>query len=104
MVIITHRAFLSGFVWMREYMKVTNKICSCISMSGSIGVVILTFTIGQVIEDIPLILMYQSFATLSLSCIILGVASIIGRSILKQNSIDIEKKNSEAKTLMLEKS
>ena len=76
-------------------------------MSGSIGVVILTFTIGQVIEDIPLILMYQSFATLSLSCIILGIASIIGRSILKQNSIDsidIEKKNSEAKSLMLEKS
>ena len=87
---------------MREYMKVTNKICSC--MSGSIGVVILTFIIGQVIEDIPLILMYQSFATLSLSCIILGIASIIGRSILKQNSIDIEKKHSEAKTLMLEKS
>ena len=74
-------------------MKVTSKICSCIGVSGSIGVIVSSFAIGQVIEDFPLILMYQTFSTLTLCFVILGIATFVGKS-LRQNSLV---KNQEVK-------
>ena len=68
-------------------MKVTSKICSCIGVSGSIGVIVSSFTIGQVIEEVPLILMYQTFSTLTLCFIILGIATFIGKSLSKIDSL-----------------
>ena len=73
-------------------MKVTSKICSCIDMSGSIGFIVSSFAIGQVIEDFPLILMYQTFSTFTLCFVILGIATIIGKSLSK---IDALKKSQD---------
>ena len=85
---------ISAYTWTRSCMKVTSKICSCIGVSGSIGVIVSTFTIGQVIENFPLILMYQTFSTLALCFVILGIATILGKSLGRQIPL---KKDHEAK-------
>ena len=89
----SHLPGVNGFL-LEPFMTCNNFCHPLCGVSGSIGVIVSTFTIGQVIENFPLILMYQTFSTLALCFVILGIATILGKSLGRQIPL---KKDHEAK-------
>merc|ERR1711924_123986 len=50
--------YASGFLYLKSYLKITNRIGSAMLICGNIAVNVIPIVIGQLIEDHPLVLMY----------------------------------------------
>ena len=50
--------FANTFMWVEQYIAVTSKIAGFMSVGAGIGVNIAPFLIGQLINDLPMILIY----------------------------------------------
>ena len=75
---------------MRSKMQVTNKIMAIIQASDCLGIIIWPFIIGQLIKQMPIILLYQSLSTVFLCFCMFIVAFQVSRSFVELSGNEIK--------------
>ena len=71
--------YASSMLWMDQYMTVTNKIGSLMTISASIGADSFPLFLGQLIDTFPMILMYMQVGVVYACILLFMVACWIGR-------------------------
>ena len=71
--------YASSMLWMDQYMTVTNKIGSLMTISASIGADSFPLFLGQFIDTFPMILMYMQVGVVYACILLFMVACWIGR-------------------------
>ena len=75
---------------MRSKMKVTNKIMAIVQASDCLGIIIWPFIVGQLIQEMPMILFYQSLSTVFLCFCIFVIALQISSKIVESHENGIK--------------
>ena len=84
--------YATGLLWMEQYIKITNRIGASMTIASSIGADVFPLITGQLVVDIPMILMYLTFATIAVCTVNFMLALIVGRYISnnKIGAADVE--------------
>jgi fucose permease len=78
--------FATGMLWMEKYLKVTGRISASLTVASCIGAAIVPPVVGQLIADVPMVLMYLTLGTIAV-CSLLFIATIlVGKRIQKNYS------------------
>jgi fucose permease len=78
--------FATGMLWLEKYLKVTGRISASLTVASCIGAAIVPPVVGQLIADVPMVLMYLTLGTIAV-CSLLFIATIlVGKRIQKNYS------------------
>ena len=74
----TAAIYATGLLWLEQYMKITNRIGAFMSVAACIGSNVFPLMMGQLVEDVPMIIMYLTFATIAVCSINFVIALFVG--------------------------
>ena len=91
--------YACGILWIEKHITVTNRIVSCMIISGSLGADLFPIILGQIIATFPMILMYLQVAVVVMCILLFSTAYVITRIMTQNNNKNIPTDNEELQTL-----
>ena len=90
---IFYLSFYLGFLWMEQYITVTNKIGAAMSVASAVGAKVCPVITGQFIYCFPMVLMYLTFGPLVSCFIAFSCAICVVRYFSKENLQPVKAEN-----------
>ena len=90
--------YATGLLWLESHMKITNRVGAVLTVAGSVGADVFPIILGQFVETIPMILMYITCGTVSLSSCIFILAIVLGKKVqaVKDAEVKIQEEEKNA--------
>jgi hypothetical protein len=73
--------FATGMLWLEKYLKVTGRISALMSVASCLGADIVPLVVGQLIADVPMVLMYLTLGTIAVCSLVFIATILVGKRI-----------------------
>ena len=76
--------YATGFVWLEQYIFVTNKIGAAFGITEALGPNVFPTVLGQFIEQTPMVLMYENVGSIAICSVLFTASVLLSRILVKQ--------------------